>query len=133
MHRAKCSMTKELLEMSLHYYDMASEKAKEGLKREAVKLYTRTFFIRCSDNFQDMSFLDFFAHHFLRYISSKKQIIMSLPEGDMISDLIKETYLNLISDVETSVFNITNDGLKNICDNIEIAFPSQNDTKCSSF
>lgn len=126
-------MKKELLEMSLHYYDMASEKAKEGSKREAAKLYARTFFIRCAENLQDVSFLDFFAHQFFRYLQCKKQLIMSLPEGDMVSDLIKETYLNLISDVEDSIFNITADGFKNICNNFEICFPSQKDSKCSSF
>ncbi|MDD5973065.1 MAG: hypothetical protein PUC01_05070 [Spirochaetales bacterium] len=126
-------MTKDRLDMSLEYYEMAIKKAKEGSKREAVKLYTRTFFIRCADNFQDLVFCDFFALQFLKYIKTKKQLIMSLPEGDMVSDLIKDTYLNLLCDIEDSVFNITSSGKKNILKNIEIHFPCQNDTKCSSF
>ena len=58
---------------------------------------------------------------------------MSLPEGDMISDLIKSTYLDLIDEIENSMFQITEEGRYAILKNARITFPGQNDPKCSSF
>ena len=72
--------------MSLEYYEMAIKKAKEGSKREAVKLYTRTFFIRCADNFQDLVFCDFFALQFLKYIKTNLNKII------LVKELIKMLY-----------------------------------------
>ena len=51
----------------------------------------------------------------------------------MISDLIKSTYLDLIDEIENSMFQITEEGRYAILKNARITFPGQNDPKCSSF
>ena len=127
-------MNRERLEKSLTIFTEAREKAKDGAKKEARKLYTCAFYLRCTDEeTNNPSFSSFFAYQFCRYLSLKKRIIMSLPEGDMISDLIKSTYLDLSDEIENSMFQITEEGRYAILKNARITFPGQNDPKCSSF
>ncbi len=127
-------MNRERLEKSINIFTEAGESARKGAKREAKKLYTCAFYLRCTDEETNTpSFSSFFAYQFCKYLSLKKRIILSLPEGDMISDLIKSTYLDLIEEIENSMFQITEEGRYSILKNARIAFPGQNDPKCSSF
>ena len=62
-----------------------------------------------------------------RYLRSKPVFTLSLPEGDMISDLIREAYDSFLSALESSPFNVTGEGRENLLESVRICFPWQSD------
>ena len=72
-------------------------------------------------------FKAFFRYQLATYLSLKKNYTLALPEGDMVSDLILDTYEEFEEDVESSMIPISNEGRVNMLLDIRIQFPCQND------
>ena len=72
-------------------------------------------------------FKAFFRYQLATYLSLKKNYTLALPEGDMVSDLILDTYEEFEEDVELSMIPITNEGRENMVSDIRIKKASKND------
>ena len=73
-------------------------------------------------------FRAFFRYQLASYLALKPGYSLALPEGDMVSDLILETYEEFEEDVEESQIPVSQEGRVNMLLNIKIHFPCQNDT-----
>ena len=73
-------------------------------------------------------FRAFFRYQLATYLSMKKDYSLALPEGDMVSDLILDTYEEFEEDVSSSQIPISNEGRLNMLLEIKIQFPCQNDS-----
>ena len=73
-------------------------------------------------------FRAFFRYQLATYLSMKKSYTLALPEGDMVSDLILDTYEEFEEDVSSSDIPISNEGRVNMLLEIKIHFPCQNDS-----
>ena len=74
-------------------------------------------------------FRAFFRYQLASYLALKRAYTLALPEGDMVSDLILETYEEFEEDVDESDIPISNEGRVNMLLNIKIQFPCQNDSE----
>ena len=72
-------------------------------------------------------FKAFFRYQLATYLSLKKNYTLALPEGDMVSDLILDTYEEFEEDVSSSQIPLSNEGRVNMLLEIKIQFPCQND------
>ena len=73
-------------------------------------------------------FRAFFRYQLATYLSLKKNYTLALPEGDMVSDLILDTYEEFEEDVYSSQIPLSNEGRVNMLLEIKIQFPCQNDS-----
>lgn len=73
-------------------------------------------------------FKAFFRYQLATYLSLKNNYSLQLAEGDMVSDLILDTYEEFEEDVESSDISISNEGRINMLLSIKIQFPCQNDS-----
>ena len=73
-------------------------------------------------------FRAFFRYQLATYLSLKKNYTLALPEGDMVSDLILDTYEEFEEDVSSSQIPLSNEGRVNMLLEIKIQFPCQNDS-----
>ena len=73
-------------------------------------------------------FRAFFCYQLATYLSLKKNYTLALPEGDMVSDLILDTYEEFEEDVSSSQIPLSNEGRVNMLLEIKIQFPCQNDS-----
>ena len=74
-----------------------------------------------------LEFVSFYRYQMARYLRSKPVFTLSLPEGDMISDLIRDAYDSFLSALESSPFNVTGEGRENLLESVRICFPWQSD------
>lgn len=72
-------------------------------------------------------FRAFFRYQLATYLSMKKNYTLALPEGDMVSDLILDTYEEFEEDLSSSQIPLSNEGRVNMLLEIRIQFPCQND------
>jgi hypothetical protein len=113
--------------LSLKYYEQAKDALFLKDMKRAVCLLCSAFYLRATEeNEIDIEFHDFFVYQFSRYLSGKKRIKVSLPEGDMISDLIRTTFEDFQQQVLDSPFNIGAENLWNLLKEVRIDFPVQN-------
>ena len=115
--------------VSLVLYKEGNRKAKELSYADAFEDYVNAFLPRLSMCEYTLEFVSFYRYQLSRYLLSKPVFTLSLPEGDMISDLIKDSYESFLSALESSPFNITGEGKRNLLESVRIAFPWQNDTE----
>ena len=72
-------------------------------------------------------FRAFFRYQLATYLSMKKNYTLALPEGDMVSDLILDTYEEFEEDLSSSQIPVSNEGRVNMLLDIRIQFPCHND------
>ena len=113
--------------VSLVLYKEGNRKAKELSYADAFEDYVNAFLPRLSMCEYTLEFVSFYRYQLSRYLLSKPVFTLSLPEGDMISDLIKDAYDSFIEAVDASPFNITGEGRVNLLESVKIIFPYQND------
>ncbi len=113
--------------MSLVLIKEGCRKARKLSYAEAFEDYAEAFLSRLSGAELTVEFVSFYRYQLARYLSSKPVFTLSLPEGDMISDLIKDAYDDFLSAMENSPFNITGEGRANLLESVKICFPWQND------
>ena len=73
-------------------------------------------------------FRGFFRYQLATYLSLQKHYTLALPESDMVSDLILDTYEEFEEDVSSSQIPLSNEGRVNMLLEIKIQFPCQNDS-----
>ncbi len=113
--------------LSLILYRQGGNKAREKSYRAAFEDYAEAFLSRLSGIELDAEFVMFYRYQLLSYLRAKPVFTLSLPEGDMISDLIKDAYEGFLDAIDRSPFNITGEGRMNLLGSVRIAFPWQND------
>lgn len=128
--------TKEMstqIEKSIIYINEGKKALGQNDRKTAFRLLCDGFYLRVHKEFDiDLEFYQFFMYQFARYLVGKKRFTVSLPEGDMIADLILETYQSFQESIEDSPFNLESEGIWNLLKGIRIDFPCQNDTKLLS-
>lgn len=113
--------------MSLVLYKDGNRKARLLSYEEAYEEYVDAFLSRLTGCELTLEFVSFYRYQMARYLRSKPVFTLSLPEGDMISDLIREAYDSFLSALESSPFNVTGEGRENLLESVRICFPWQSD------
>lgn len=113
--------------MSIVLYKQGGRKARMLCYEDAFEDYVDAFLPRISGVEPTLEFVSFYRYQLAQYLRAKPVFTLSLPEGDMISDLIKDAYDSFLSAMEASPFNITGKGRANLLESVRIAFPWQND------
>ena len=114
--------------LSIVYLKRGNMEAKARKYREAFEDYSASFLSRLTGIDMTLEFVSFYRYQLMSYLKAKPVFILSLPEGDMISDLILQSYEDFLSAVDASPFNITGEGRLNLLESVRIAFPWQSDT-----
>ena len=114
--------------MSIIKYKEGSREARMKDLRAAFESYAEAFLSRLSGVDLTLEFVTFYRYQLLMYLKAKPVFILSLPEGDMISDLIRESYESFLEALESSPFNVTGEGKRNLLESVRIQFPWQSDT-----
>lgn len=115
---------KEIFNLSLESYKKAVAKAREKDFGQAFALYVETFLPRLNSDYAiEREFKCFYRLQLASYLCRKNNYYVALAEGDMISDLILDTYLDFVESVNNSKFNITPSGRVNLLCNLEVDFP----------
>ena len=89
--------------------DCSSGMDKEVIKhmknmRDALLTLCDCFLARANDNDEDPLWKRFYSIQMSSYLISKRNMEVSAPEGDMVHDLIRDTWQNLKDDIENSQF-----------------------------
>ena len=113
--------------MSIILYKEGTRKARLLSYQEAFDDYASAFLQRLHLSVYSLEFVSFYRYQLARYLKAKPVFTLSLPEGDMISDLIKDAYDCFVEAAEESPFNITDEGRLNLLESVRICFPWQND------
>ena len=115
--------------MSIVLYKQGSRKARMLCYEDAFEDYVDAFLPRISGVEPTLEFVSFYRYQLAQYLRAKPVFTLSLPEGDMISDLIADAYKSFLDAVDSSPFNITGEGRKNLLESVKIVFPWHNDTE----
>ena len=118
------------IEETKNIYNRAVEKAKSEKYREAFELYVASFIERLSSiRKREEEFRLFYRYQMAKYLQKKKKYLVSLAEGDMISDLIVSSYDEFIEGVEASAIPLTDQGRRNLLVELKIEYPCQIETE----
>lgn len=107
-------------------YENAVTAVKAHRIREAFELYVSLFLPK---GMRSREFLSFYRLQMASYLVLKKSVLLSIPEGDMVSDLIETVYDETVKAIEKSEIPVSPDGRMNILESVEIVFPCQKDTE----
>ena len=118
---------------SIYFYNRANTNRLNGHTEDAINDYCNAFLDRLEILSDPVEFIFFYKNQLLRYLNLKKKVFLSLPEGDMVSDLIKESYDEFVTDMASSPFCTTEKGRQRLLMNMKIVFPVQNDTEEDDF
>ncbi len=114
----------EMFAMTRNIYKKAIEEAKLKHFSKAFALYVETFLPRlCTKHSCESEFKNFYQRQFALYFNGKKNHIVALSEGDMISDLILDAYDSFLEEIMLSPFKITKSGRTNLLSAVEVFFP----------
>ena len=114
--------------LSIVIYKEGSREARNNELDAAFESYVDAFLSRLSGVEMTLEFVSFYRYQLYSYLKAKPVFILSLPEGDMISDLILQSYEDFLAAIDGSPFNITGEGRTNLLESVRIPFPWQSDT-----
>ncbi|MGD1821173.1 MAG: hypothetical protein ACPKM0_00220 [Pleomorphochaeta sp.] len=118
--------TQETSQLSLAktFYKLANSFLDNKDLVKGLDCFCDTFILRNKDieSLED-DFLEFFKIQFIMYLLGKKKIKVALSEGDMIFDLIEDTFIELSKEMEESPFYIKDENKRSFYKTIEIDFP----------
>lgn len=121
---------KERCENAIELFKEAKREIREGKRKDAISSFVRAFYLRNTEsNFIDLRFTCFFRYQFSKYLALKKSLMLSLAEGDMISDLIHSVYDDFMLSLDDSPFKVSNEGVDRLLSMVDICFPCQDDTE----
>ena len=115
--------------LSIIRYREGSAEARRNDRKAAFESYVDAFLSRLDGIELTLEFVMFYRYQLRLYLNAKPVFTLSLPEGDMISDLIADAYKSFLDAVDSSPFNITGEGRKNLLESVKIVFPWHNDTE----
>ncbi len=72
--------------------------------RNAIGMLCESFLVRSNDDDQDPMWHRFYRIQMCSYLISKRNLSVSAPEGDMVHDLIRDTWLEVKEYMEKSKF-----------------------------
>ncbi len=107
-------------------YENAVTAVKAHRIREAFELYVSLFLPK---GMRSREFLAFYRFQMASYLSLKKSVLLSIAEGDMVSDLIETVYEETVKAIDESQIPVSPAGRMNILESVEIIFPCQKDTE----
>ncbi|MGD1820807.1 MAG: hypothetical protein ACPKOI_13160 [Pleomorphochaeta sp.] len=112
------------LSLSKTFYKLANTFLDKKDLVKGLDCFCDTFLLRNMEleSIND-EFLEFFKIQFIIYLLGKKRIKIALSEGDMIFDLIEDTFKELKKDIEDSPFMIQKENMRSFYKNVEIDFP----------
>ena len=112
------------LSLSKTFYKLANTFLDKKDLVKGLDCFCDTFLLRNMEleSIND-EFLEFFKIQFIIYLLGKKRIKVALSEGDMIFDLIEDTFKELKKDIEDSPFMIQKENMRSFYKNVEIDFP----------
>lgn len=112
------------LSLSKTFYKLANTFLDKKDLVKGLDCFCDTFLLRNMEleSIND-EFLEFFKIQFIIYLLGKKRIKIALSEGDMIFDLIEDTFKELKKDIEDSPFMIHKENMRSFYKNVEIDFP----------
>ncbi len=112
------------LSLSKTFYKLANTFLDKKDLVKGLDCFCDTFLLRNMEleSIND-EFLEFFKIQFIIYLLGKKRIKIALSEGDMIFDLIEDTFKELNKDIEDSPFMIQKENMRSFYKNVEIDFP----------
>ena len=113
--------------MSIVLYKEAGKAARRASYEDAFEDYAEAFLSRLDLREITLEFVSFYRYQLAVYLRSKPVFTLSLPEGDMISDLIKDAYDSFVKALNDSPFNVTGEGRRNLLESVKICFPWQSD------
>lgn len=101
--------------------------------RNALLTLCDCFLVRAKDNDEDPLWKRFYSIQMTSYLVSKRNLDVSAPEGDMVHDLIRDTWQEVKKSMQTSQFGpISN--VDQWFKTIRIDFPIEPfDPKCTFF
>ena len=114
--------------LSIVYYRKGLAEVREKEPDKAFDDFCNAFLQRLTGVDLTLEFVTFYRYQLQAYLKAKPVFTLSLPEGDMISELIADTYRTFLDDIDSSPFNVTGSGRKNLLFDIDIVFPWQKDT-----
>ena len=100
--------------------------------RNAIEILCACFLARANDNDSDPLWKRFYNIQMCSYLISKKNLDVSEPEGDMVHDLIRDTWLEIKDYMENSAFGPVSNPDKWFR-TIRIDFPVDPFDSCCSF
>ncbi len=107
-------------------YTKGVSEAQQSNYEDAFECYAEAFLSRKGEECT-LQFVLFYRYQLIKYLRAKGSFFISLPEGDMITDLIYDAYSDYLAAIEASPFCITDEGKTNLLESIVI-FPCQIDT-----
>ena len=114
----------EIFAVTRNVYKKAIEEARLRHIGKAFVLYMDTFLPRlCSSHATEKEFKCFYRWQLAQYLYGKKNYMVALAEGDMISDLILDAYKDFLDEIGMSRFKITPEGRINLLSSVKIVFP----------
>jgi hypothetical protein len=101
------------LSLSKTFYKLANTFLDKKDLVKGLDCFCDTFLLRNMEleSIND-EFLEFFKIQFIIYLLGKKRIKIALSEGDMIFDLIEDTFKELKKDIEDSPFMIQKENMR---------------------
>ena len=114
----------EMFAVTRKIYNKAVEEARLKHIGKAFDLYVDTFLPRlCSSHSKEKEFKCFYRWQLALYLYGKKNYVVALPEGDMVSDLILDAYQGFLDDIMCSPFCVTAEGRVNLLSSVKVVFP----------
>ncbi len=107
------------------FYRMGKSFAKAGNIEHTLRCFNDAFFVRghepdcCCDN----EWKRFHDIQFSIYLLGKKRLCISLPEGDMIHDIIHMKWLEIQQDLQHSPFGFATENTSEWYKTVKIDFP----------
>lgn len=116
-------------EESRNLFNEALSYLKAGNVLKAFDIYCDALINRICSGSPDLDFSLFYRSQLIKYLRAKKSLILSLPEGDMISDLIYSVYEDFVDSLRDNPFIRTERGRMRLLMSVKIVFPIQNDSE----
>lgn len=114
------------VEYDKFFYSLAESFAKKGNLPDALKCYCDTFLVRASEPDLSQDWLTFYNVQFTSYLLGKRRLGVMLPEGDMIYQLIRDTWLDVKVELSCSPISLVRN-LFEWSKTVEIDFPFELD------
>lgn len=91
-------------DLGFWFYEISHSFITAGDIVDALACLCNSFFIRSNSEDFDPLWMDFYKIQMSIYILGKKNLKISLPEGDMVYDLIRDKWEEIVEDLTNSPF-----------------------------
>lgn len=112
-------------EIGCYFYKMAQLFAKVKDLEKSLNCFIDAFLIRGMEERykEEKQWLSFFSTQFSIYLLGKNHLFCSLSEGDMVHDLLRMEYEELIEEIQNSEFPFHTEHIDRFFAALELDFP----------